>query len=263
MDAEVVDLLVNKVLVLALAVTRIAVAFVILPLFSNELIPATVRNSIFLSFGLITLTVHANVDIQVTDSAQWILLFAKELFIGIGVGVFFGVFLWAFEAAGTIVDTQIGSSIATIFDPISGHEITLIGELLAKWAIYVFVSSGGLILFALSLLESFQQWPLEQPIMDIPANALSLFTAEFSRFMSLTLMIAAPMVVIVFLVDMSMGLVNRFAQQLNVLFLSISIKSLAALLILVALIPVLGQQLIDEVYENREQAIEYIDSMIN
>ena len=151
------------------------------------------------------MVVHGHVSIETQQTGQWLLLVGKELFIGIAIGVFFGIFIWAFEAAGAVIDTQIGSSIATIFDPISGHEITLIGELLAKWSIYVFVSSGGLLLFAIAILESYQSWPIEQLPPNLPAAAASLFTSEFTRFMTLTLMIAAPIMIVVFLVDVSMG----------------------------------------------------------
>jgi len=58
MDAEFIDLLTNKTLILGVAITRIAAAFLVLPLFSNELVPATVRNSIFVSFALIVMVMH-------------------------------------------------------------------------------------------------------------------------------------------------------------------------------------------------------------
>lgn len=260
-DAEFIDLIVGKVMVLALAVTRIAVAFFILPLFSNELIPGTVRNSIFVAFALVIVVTHTSVNVDANNFVQWISLIAKEAFIGVSIGVFFGVFLWAFEAAGTIVDTHIGSSIATIFDPITGNEVTLFGEMLAKFAIYVFVVADGLLLFVLALLESYQQWPIYSLFPDLPQAAVNLFTAEFMRFFTLTLMIAAPIMVVVFLVDVSMGLINRFAQQLNVLFLSISIKSLVALLVLIALLPVLGTQLIDQMMENSGQVNGYLKAI--
>ena len=117
-------------------------------------------------------------------------------------------------------------------------------------------------LFAIALLESYQSWPIEQIPPDLPAAAVSLFTAEFMRFMTLTLMIAAPIMIIVFMIDLSMGLVNRFAQQLNVLFLAISIKSLAALLVLIALLPLLGQQLIDQMFENNEQLLVNLEAVL-
>jgi type III secretion protein T len=51
--------------------------------------------------------------------------------------------------------------------------------------------------------------------------------------MRLIAILAAPMVICMFLVDFSLGLVNRFAPSLNVFFLSMPIKSALSLLVLV------------------------------
>jgi type III secretion protein T len=44
-----------------------------------------------------------------------------------------------------------------------------------------------------------------------------------------------------------MGLINRFAQQFNVFFLSTSIKSMAALLLIAMLLPFLVDKLLGEI----------------
>jgi len=62
----------------------------------------------------------------------------------------------------------------------------------------------------------------------------------------LTLLIAAPMLVVLFIIDSVLGLVNRYAQQLNVFFLSMSLKALAAVAILFVMVVSLMQLLIDE-----------------
>jgi len=105
---ELFDNFSNGVLLLALSLTRLSVAFTVLPLFSNESVPALVRNSIFVTLAIIAIVVQPPVDVAVFSTGQWISLFAKEAFIGIAIGVFFGVFLWAFEAAGVLIDTQVG-----------------------------------------------------------------------------------------------------------------------------------------------------------
>jgi len=129
------DTLSSQVLLLALSATRIAVAFLLLPLFSNELIPALVRNSIFITLALIAIIVQPVVDVEALGTADWIALFAKEVFIGLVIGVFFGVYLWAFEAAGVLIDTQVGSSIAQIFDPLSGESVGQLSFYGCRWVI--------------------------------------------------------------------------------------------------------------------------------
>ena len=48
----------------------------------------------------------------------------------------------------------------------------------------------------------------------------------------LATLFAAPVLTVLFLIDMALGLMNRFAQQLNVFTLSLSIKAFAATLVL-------------------------------
>jgi len=256
------DTLSMQVLLLALSVTRIAVAFLMLPLFSSELVPALVRNSVFVTLAVIAIVVQPVVDVQALSSAEWILLFSKEVFIGLVVGVFFGVYLWAFEAAGVLIDTQVGSSMAQIFDPVSGHEVTLFGEFLSLWVNYLFLAAGGLLLLNGAVLESYALFPINEPLPGLNMLSVRLFEAEFASFFTLTLMLASPVIVVIFTIDMCMGLINRYAQQLDVLFLSMSLKALAALLIMLIMMPYLVDILHDRIAEHSRAVARYLNRVL-
>jgi len=241
----------EQILFFGASTMRLVIAFSLLPLFSNELVPALVRNSLFLALSLVVFTLQPDIALSNLDGHQWAAIYAKEAFVGLAIGVFFGVFLWAFESAGVIIDSQIGSSLATISDPLSGHEVTLFGEFIGRWINYIFLAAGGLLFLTLAVIESFIAWPLTAPLPDISLASLTLFESEFSRFLSLMLMIAAPVMVVIFIIDLAMGLINRFAQRLNVLFLSMSLKALAALLVLMVVMPVLMQLVFRELESHR------------
>lgn len=234
-------------MLLAVSATRIAVAFMLLPLFSNELIPALVRNSIFVALAIVVIVVQPPLDVSTYTSTDWIQLFAKEAFIGMVVGIFFGIYLWAFETAGVLIDTQVGSSMAMIFDPLSGHEVTLFGEFLSLWINFLFMAAGGLLLLTGAIITSYGSFPLSMPLGELKAASVVLLEKEFASFLTLSVMIASPILVVLFAIDVSMGLINRYAQQLNVLFLSVSIKSLAAIVVLLLMMPFLVDLLIDQV----------------
>lgn len=259
---EQYDVLSSQVLVLGLSATRVAVAFLMLPLFSNELIPAMVRNSIFLTLALIAVVAQPAIDLQTLSSADWISLFAKEVLIGIVVGVFFGVYLWAFEAAGVLIDTQVGSSMAMIFDPLSGHEVTLFGEFLSLWVNYLFMAAGGLLLLNGAVLESYVLFPINEPLDGLRMASVRLFEAEYASFFTLMLMLASPIVVVIFTIDMCMGLINRYAQQLNVLFLSMSLKALAALLMLLIMMPFLVDLLRENIAQHSQSVERYLSHIV-
>jgi type III secretion protein T len=249
---DLLQYLSEHALTISLASTRIAIVFLILPLFTSELIPALVRNAIFLSMALMTVVIQPSLDLKALHTAAWLILFVKEALLGLTIGVLFGVYLWAFDTAGQIIDNQIGTATAQVQDPLTGNQTTLIGAFLARLANYVFVSAGGLLLLNGVLFESYIMWPIENRLPELKLDGLSVLGDEFYYFLKLTLLIASPMLVVILMVDSMMGLVNRYAQQFNVFFLSMSLKMLAAIVMLFITITSLIQLLINELHNRSE-----------
>ncbi|MFK7994275.1 MAG: type III secretion system export apparatus subunit SctT [Granulosicoccus sp.] len=261
-SAEVFRLLGDNVIILSLSAMRISIAFLLLPLFNKEGVPAMVRNSMFLALALLSILMQPSAQVDQFSTLMWIGLFAKEALIGVVIGVFFGLFLWAFEAAGVVIDMQIGASFALFFDPVVGNEVTLVGAFLSRWASFVFLASGGLLLMTGVLLESFAIWPLVTPITSLKMASVALFEAELSNFMNLTIRIAGPIMAVIFIIDISMGLINRFAQQFNVFFLSMSIKSIATIVLLIILLPFLIDVLINEMQTQAANMSGYLNLIL-
>jgi type III secretion protein T len=226
----------DQILLLGVATARIAAAFLMLPLFGSDTVPAMVRNSIFMALGLISLALQPQLVTASIDNAQWVAIFAKEAFCGILIGFFFGSVLWALESAGQIIDLKVGATIGQITDPLTGNQTSLNGALLARIANIVFIFSGGLSLIVKVLMESYALWPIAAPLPRLDPRGLALFESEFGRLMVLATLFAAPALTVLFLIDCALGLVNRFAQQLNVFTLSMSIKAFAATCVLLLLV---------------------------
>jgi type III secretory pathway component EscT len=144
----------DQILLLGVGTARIACAFVMLPLFANETVPALVRNSIFIGMGLVSLALQPPFDMTAVSATGWVAIFAKEAFVGLIIGFFFGSVLWSLEAAGQIIDTKVGATMAQIVDPLSGHQTSLNGAFLGRLANIVFIFSGGLSLIMRVLIDS-------------------------------------------------------------------------------------------------------------
>lgn len=226
----------DQILLLGVATARIATAFLMLPLFGSDTVPALVRNSIFIALGLISLALQPPMSTAVIEPAQWVAIFAKEAFCGLIIGFFFGSVLWALESAGQIIDLKVGATIGQITDPLTGNQTSLNGAFLSRLANIVFIFSGGLSLLVKVLMESYALWPIASPMPKLDPRGLILFEGEFGRMMVLATLFAAPVLTVLFLIDCGLGLMNRFAQQLNVFSLSLSIKAFAATAVLFLLV---------------------------
>lgn len=249
-------------LLLGLCSTRVAVAFLLLPILSPETVPAMVRNALFAAMALLAIVLQPSVDTAAWTGLDWLRVFAKEAFVGAALGFFFGGMLWAFEAAGQVIDTKVGTAMAQVLDPLSGHQTSLTGAFLGRLASWVFMASGGLMLFVGTLLDSYALWPLDARWPAWQAQGVRLFELEFGRILHLTLMIAAPSLVLLYLVEGILGLVNRFAQQLNVFALSLSLKAVLAQWILWVQVALLVQLLHAELMGRPEAVLDALRALL-
>jgi len=260
---NIFDFYFNQAIVIGVSTLRIAVAFMLVPLFSQELIPATIRNAMFISLAMIVVLVQPPLDLESLSLQGWLSLFSKEVFIGIAIGVFFGIHLWAFEAAGQVIDIQIGASTAQIFDPISGHQTSLIGEFLGRLANYIFMAVGGLMLLVGATLETYAIWPIGEAMPSLAAASVILFEEEFSYFFKLILLISAPVLVVVFLIDVVMGMINRYAQQFNVFFLSMSLKMFAAIFVMSLSLIFIVELIINELIRHNDELLNILNRLLS
>ncbi len=258
---EGLDSLFDNAILVAVSTTRVATTFLLMPLLSPQTVPAMVRNSIFLVFGLAVLTMQPQVAQMTLPTVQWILLFGKEALVGVVIGFFFATMLWAFEAAGQIIDTKVGATMAQVVDPLSGHQTSLNGEFLGRLANFVFMFSGGLLLLVGTILDSFVIWPIGSLTPVLTMSSLSLFEGEFTRLMTLAVLFASPVLVVLFVTDGALGLVNRYAPQLNVFSLSLSIKAWLATLIILIMMTGLVQTLLNDIMGRHDTVLEVLKAM--
>lgn len=248
----------EQVLTVGVAAARFAFAFVMVPIFSPQVMPATVRNSIIIAFGLIALSMPLGFRPTELSAGDWLWLFAKEIIAGVTIGFFFGTVIWAMGAAGEIIDTKVGATIGQLVDPLSGMQESLTATLLSRLAQVLFVAAGGITLLVGTIMLSYTVWPLGPGGIRFDAQAVRLFEGEFGRMFTLAFIFSAPVILVLYVIDIGMGLLNRFAQQFNVFSLSMPIKAAAATAVILMLLPFLADALMRDVGSRREVADEVL-----
>ena len=220
-------------LIPAISMARVATCLYITPFFSNSLLTGAVRNGTILSLSLLVVpTVEKGMPADFTVLGTAVII-AKEAFIGLVIGYVASVPFWVASSIGLFVDTQRGTGMASIFDPNLGEQTSPIGVFLLQILVTLFYASSGILMFLGILYGSFRLMPVFSffPVIDMRLPAYILALTDHLMYMIVVL--SAPMIVAMFLIDFSLGLVNRFAPSLNVFFLSMPVKSGVAFLILI------------------------------
>lgn len=219
---------------LALSQPRILAACAILPIFNQQILPRLLRYSICIALGLILVPVlAAQTGASNTTGLSVVMLIGKEVFIGFALGFLFAIPFWVFESVGFLIDAQRGASIGVTFNPISGNETSPLGMLFNQAFMIFFLVGGGFTLMLSVLYDSYVLWNVWDFYPKLNPKHGTLILGQLSRFMEMTVLFASPALIAMFLSEFGMGLINRFAPQLQVFFLSMPIKSALAILVLI------------------------------
>lgn len=231
---------------LALILPRVAAAFLILPLLTSEIVPSMVRNIFLVSVSLSMFPFVATDALSVSaNGAALGPIILKEIFIGVVLAYSFSIIFWALEGAGQVIDAKIGTTTAQITDPLSGHQTSLNGSFFSHFAGYLFVAAGGLLVFFDLLFSSYAIWPISSPFPELSALGSVFFVSRFDELMRLILLLAAPALVLLSLVEFGLGFVNRYAEKLNIFSLSMSIKAWLGTFIIILMITTVAEFMLD------------------
>ncbi len=216
-----------------LTLPRLLAALTVLPFLSPKLIGGSIRASLALVLAtlVIPLTFRDMAGAQLTIG-QALLLLPKEILIGMVLGFLTAVPFWIAAGLGRLIDLQRGALTATLLTPLFRDPISPIAVLLTQAAAVLFLSGAGLMLFLEALYRSYTVWPVASWAPGWHTGAEQLLIAQFQILLYWVVVLGAPALILVFLVDLLMGILNRFVPELNVFFLAFPFKGVVCMFVL-------------------------------
>ena len=223
--------------VFSLAMMRPLGVMLLLPLFkSGSLSVSMVRNGFVMLFAIPAVPSLMHMDQYLIDASymELIGLYLREFAIGLTLGFCAAVPFWAIDMSGFLIDTMRGSSLSSVLNPLFGFESSVYGVLFAQVLSVLFLATGGMNFLLSAMYQSYIHLPPgsslalvnNQPLIDFINREWRLMNALFMGF-------SMPGMVIMLLTDTAFGLVNRSAQQLNVFFISMPVKSVLVILVMI------------------------------
>ncbi|WBU57188.1 EscT/YscT/HrcT family type III secretion system export apparatus protein [Paracoccus sediminicola] len=162
-------------------------------------------------------------------------LILAELFIGALLGLMTGIPFWAASAAGDLIDNQRSASMANLMDPQSSGETSVTGTLLFLTCILVLAAEGVLFptIFG-PLMESYRLFPALSGLSLPDPRQGALALGLLDQLLRAGVIMALPILIPLLLTEIVVAIATKYTQQINAMFLSMSIKQgVNALLMLV------------------------------
>lgn len=218
----------GQIIAFALVFLRLIAFVVTMPVFGTSTVP--VPTKVLLSL-ILAMTVFPTVSFQHVDLLKIddviILLSVRELFIGVALGFLMRMFFFAVSISGEIASISIGLASAQIYNPAMGSQSNAIEQWETMLATLFFFAINGHYMFIEGMVQSFQI----APVAAVGVNAFSFGSiAQIVQDTVLAgLKLAGPVMIAIFLANISMGIIGRAVPQINVLVTSMPVTLLLGL----------------------------------
>lgn len=210
------------------ALARTSSWAIVCPPFNSKAIPVRIRVgfAVAISFVIAERLAPADVDLSITSLVGGLL---RQALAGIAVGMLVLILFSAIQAAGELIDLQVGFSLGGVMDPMSGNMAAPIGRLHQLLAIAILFSINGHVLVVRGFLRSVDASPTATlDLGELAQQAVRMV----SMMTAAAIEIALPVLAALFATEVVLGLLGKAAPQLNVLVLGFALKSLVAFTLL-------------------------------
>ena len=223
---------------LILILIRIVSFIFLSPGFSFKGLPAAIRFSVSISISLVIYFILPDIAL-VTSVLEFSISILKEIILGVSLAYVSKLIFGIVEIAGTLIDFQVGFSMASVYDPSAGKQLSNYGRIYYWLSIIVFFIMDMHHKMIEALIRSFDYFPLV--VSEVNRGGVAEIVSVFSQVFALGFKLAVPIIVVVLVTDIVLGIISRTIPQINVLMLGMPMKTgISFILTLIALSWVVG-----------------------
>ncbi len=223
-----------------LASIRIIAMIISSPVFSHRQVPIPFKVGFSMIVGMLISPTVLKLGFVFPDNNFTLVLFVfKEILLGVSIGTIATFIFNIFRTGAHFMDFSIGFSMSQYYDPGTASSATVLERFFNWIAIVVFLTFNFHHTLILSMIKSFEVVPLG----NFSANDNTFYTmlSAFSSMFFVAIQIAAPIIIVLFITDFTLGLISRTVPQFQVFILGMPIKVLFGLLALSIIMPGLIQ----------------------
>lgn len=193
---------------------RISAFLLVLPFFSAVNFPVTMRVAVGAFTALLLAPLLPALPMNQLDFISLLGMMAREAGVGLLMGFISRIIFYAVDLAGSVISTEMGLNMSSIFDPMTGQNSQIAGTVLFYLA--------GVVMLTLNLhhwvLLGFERTYTVLPIGAAHLNGTLFETVigQTSGIFMVALQIAAPVIAVSFVITLVFGILSRAVPQMNI-----------------------------------------------
>ena len=214
---------INEFMAFAVVFGRMVGIFSAIPSFGGRAVPMRIKVIAVLAITLLLFPlVRTKVPSLNGDTIGLMLLMAREVLIGLTVGLLAQIIFSGIEFCGQLVATQMGLSIAVQFDPTMEGQFTAMAVLQNLLAMLLFLSLGVHHFFFSALVDSYQALPVGS--WHVTENLVHFLVGLVGQVFVIGIKLAAPVMVSLLATTVVLGVMARAFPQMNVFIVSMPLN---------------------------------------
>jgi flagellar biosynthesis protein FliR len=215
-------------------VSRIGGIIAAFPMIGGRTVPHKIKIALVVMLG-IALSPLIRLPQLSHDALEMTAGLASELLIGLVIGLAVRLVFGALEVAGDLLGVQMGFGAVQLLDPMTAQHSSVISEYFRIIAMLVFLSLNAHMAVVAAIVSSYETIP---PFGARLSPAIGEEVLQLSQHMFVAaLQLAAPVLVVMILVNVLLAMLGRAVVQINVFVLSFPITILGGLLVLGLALP--------------------------
>jgi flagellar biosynthetic protein FliR len=219
---------------LGLLLARPGMLIVAAPMFGGRFAPAQVRVGLSLIVAFILLPVVRVPDVTTTTALGVVML--REAAIGLALALAVSALVAGAQLGGQLTGSQLMLSYGSVIDPQGGVRNGVLGNVYGNLALLTFFLINGHHALLRGLTASYTAIPIG--IGGVDDSLVRSITELLGLVFVLGLRLAAPVIVVMLILEVATGLIARAAPAFNPMASATPVRLIVGLLAVSALIPV-------------------------
>lgn len=235
----------STVVTFLLVLFRVTGLFLSAPLLNMRSMPQLTKIGISFALAFILFPFHSQNFVVPQDLIQFAVLAGQEIIIGLLLGFTANLIFVAIQMAGEYISVQMGMSMSSILDPMTGTQVPTLGQVYFYFALLIFLSMNAHHALILGINHSFDVVPLGKFMASSGVMAERFIQLGVEMF-TLALIVCVPVMGTLLVTEIALGYMAKVMPQMNIFMVGMPLKLAVGLTALAVSFPYVNQLLIEQ-----------------